>query len=143
MKGSYVLLLHLPIGMTLSFGRNRSAVFQRGHYAYVGSAMNGLEARVNRHLRKDKKRHWHIDYLLEHAEVTGVILAKSASRTECAIAMALAERFDSISGFGSSDCRCPSHLFFGTNKKRLRTEARRALKLMGLRTVTAIHNPLL
>ena len=32
--------------------------------------MGGLDARVARHLRAEKKLHWHIDYLLERASVT-------------------------------------------------------------------------
>lgn len=143
MIGSYVLLIYVPAGKTISFGRNRSAHFRRGHYAYVGSAMKGLEARVNRHLRKEKKRHWHIDYLLDEAEITGVVLAESAVRTECTIAQALQTQFESVPGFGSSDCRCPSHLFFCANKRNMRTMIMRVSKTLGIKTVTANPNPLL
>ena len=30
----------------------------------VQNAMNSLESRVKRHLSDNKKKHWHIDYLL-------------------------------------------------------------------------------
>lgn len=143
MTGSYILLIYLPVGKTIIFGRNRSAHFRRGYYAYVGSAMNGLEARVNRHLRKEKKRHWHIDYLLERAQIINVILCQSEKRMECAIAQTLQEQLDSIPGFGSSDCHCPSHLFFGANRRRVKAAVMRTLRTLGIKVVTAIPSPLL
>ena len=133
MNGSYILLIRLAEGKTIHFGRHRQTYFRRGYYAYVGSAMRGLEARVNRHLSKGKKLHWHIDYLMDKASLTGVILAESDCRTECAIAQALHSHFDSIPGFGSSDCHCPSHLFFSTNKKELEQRAMGVLKSLGLK----------
>jgi Uri superfamily endonuclease len=43
-------------------------VFSPGRYIYVGSALNGIEPRVSRHLRTNGGHlgsiHWHIDYLL-------------------------------------------------------------------------------
>jgi Uri superfamily endonuclease len=111
-KGSYILIIKLPEPQTLKIGRRRLIPFSRGGYAYVGSAMGGLEARLNRHLRENKKPHWHIDYLLQKASVSSIILCETNERLECAIARALNTQFNSIPGFGNSECRCPSHLFF-------------------------------
>ncbi|AIC15166.1 GIY-YIG nuclease family protein [Nitrososphaera viennensis] len=65
MKGVYVLLMHIgrpAIARTGSLGRLH---FEKGVYAYVGSALNGLEPRISRHLSKRKENmHWHIDYLI-------------------------------------------------------------------------------
>jgi len=38
-----------------------------GYYIYIGSAFGpgGVRARMLRHLRADKPKHWHIDYLRE------------------------------------------------------------------------------
>jgi Uri superfamily endonuclease len=94
--------------------------FPSGYYAYVGSAMGGFEARIGRYLRAERKRHWHIDYPLEWATVTGVILCESGDRLECAIAEALRRELESIPGFGSSDCGCPGHLFYARDEARLR-----------------------
>jgi len=94
--------------------------FPGGYYAYVGSAMGGLEARVKRHLRGDKKRHWHIDYLLEKASVIGVGICGVDGRTECSLAGALGSKCNSIPNFGSSDCGCRSHLFFAATKREMR-----------------------
>lgn len=111
-SGSYVLLLHLAEDKLIPVGRQGVLDFSAGYYAYVGSAMNGLYQRINRHLRREKKRHWHIDYLLEEAPVVGIIACEDEKRVECKIAGLLAKEFDTIKSFGSSDCNCPGHLFY-------------------------------
>ena len=40
--------------------------FKEGDYIYIGSAKGCLETRLQRHLRKEKRIFWHIDYLLEN-----------------------------------------------------------------------------
>ncbi|MFC2048178.1 DUF123 domain-containing protein [Chloroflexota bacterium] len=115
-KGSYVLLIKLPEEQTITVGRLKVLHFLRGYYAYVGSALGGFKVRLNRHLKQDKKPHWHIDYLLQQASITSIILCQTQQRIECAIAQALGHQFDSIPGFGSGDCRCHSHLFFAAEE---------------------------
>lgn len=97
--------------------------FDKGFYAYVGSAMGGLRGRINRHLRRKKCVRWHIDYLLEKGRVQEVIYAPTDERLECRFAERLECVFRSTPGFGSSDCRCPSHLFFCEDLGALREEA--------------------
>ena len=118
MKGSYVLLIQLTKEQTITTGSLKATYFSRGYYAYVGSAMGGFKSRLNRHLKSDKKPHWHIDYLLEKATISEIVLCETKDRTECAITQALSCQFDSIPGFGSSDCKCRSHLFFATDKMK-------------------------
>jgi len=111
-RGCYVLLIELPADETVTAGRLGPIHFRRGCYAYVGSALGGLRARLDRHLRPEKKLHWHIDYLLEKARIDETVACETSARVECAIARGLVERFESVPGFGSSDCRCRSHLFY-------------------------------
>ena len=111
-KGIYVLHIHLPEEQEITLGRRQNVRFLSGYYAYIGSALNGLNSRLNRHLSKDKKFHWHIDYLLEKAFIRQIITSETEDRIECALAQALLRRFDFVSGFGASDCRCSSHLIF-------------------------------
>jgi len=113
-KGSYVLLIKLPEEKTIVVRRLGSVLFPCGNYAYIGSALGGLKQRLGHHLRTEKKLHWHIDYLLEKAHIEEIITCEAEERTECTIARALGERFESVPGFGASDCRCRSHLFFDT-----------------------------
>ncbi len=93
--------------------------FKKGYYVYIGSAMNSLVARINRHLSDDKKMHWHIDYLLEseHSEIRDVIFNVSDEKIECDLASAIAENGDGIPKFGCSDCSCSSHLIYFKGKR--------------------------
>ena len=112
MKGSYILVIELTEDREISAGKLGIINFSNGYYAYVGSALGGLQSRINRHLRQNKKIHWHIDYLLKEAYIRQIITCRTDKRIECKIAQILGSRFNSIYGFGSSDCRCRSHLFF-------------------------------
>ena len=112
MKGTYVLILELLKSSKIEIGARGSIEFEKGYYAYIGSALNNLEARVSRHLRKNKKVFWHIDYLLENATVCDVFFNVSDEKEECELANIFAVKFNSVKHFGSSDCRCDSHLFF-------------------------------
>ena len=89
----------------------RTIQFNSGYYTYVGSAMGGYKSRLTRYLKENKKQHWHIDYLVKKASINNLILCESEERLECIIAQALNHKFESITGFGSSDCKCKSHLF--------------------------------
>jgi len=131
-KGSYVLLIRLPEAQIISPGSLPEINFRCGYYAYVGSALGGLESRLNRHLHQNKKRHWHIDYLLPKASITEVVIGETENRVECAVARALSSQFGAIPDFGSSDCHCPSHLFFAPNHKQLKSAVLSALEYLAI-----------
>lgn len=96
----------------MSVGARGKIFFPSGFYIYTGRAKKGLQARVNRHLRRRKKKRWHIDYLLEKARIVRVFYYLNRS-DECII-NASTKRFlkdsDFVKKFGSSDCCCPGHL---------------------------------
>ena len=117
MKGSYLLLLELENDKTIPIGKLGEIAFNKGFYVYVGSALGGLEQRIKRHLRENKKIHWHIDYLLQYAKITDVFYKENNIREECHIAKKLDKKLLSTPGFGCSDCICKSHLFYGTNEE--------------------------
>jgi len=111
------LVIKVDRRVRLRVGSLGDIAFPPGVYVYTGSATRGLLARVGRHLRKQKRKHWHIDYLLasRHARVVGVILVTDARISECEInrwVLSLAE--STVSAFGSSDCQkgCGSHLAY-------------------------------
>jgi len=85
--------------------------------------MGGLRGRINRHLSRVKRVRWHIDYLLEKGRVKGVLYAPTGERLECHLAQRLERVFRSYPGFGSSDCRCSSHLFFSEDLQALQEKA--------------------
>jgi Uri superfamily endonuclease len=135
MRGIYALLLHIPYDLAVSVGELGTLNFKAGYYAYVGSALGGLEARVGRHLREGKKLHWHIDYLLTRARGVDVVLARTRAKKECAVAKELAKHFSSVRGFGSSDCGCDSHLFHSQDFHELLRQVLLSFRACGLRPI--------
>lgn len=133
MKGSYTLLIEMPGDSEIEVGRLGKIKFSKGYYAYVGSALNSIESRVRRHLSRDKKKFWHIDYLLEKAEIRKIIYAQSKSRNECNIARELSKNLSSTAKFGSSDCSCRSHLFYSKKNKEIEVRIMEAYKENRLR----------
>lgn len=112
-KGTYVLFMTLPEDMRLSIGSRGMVFLRAGEYCYVGSAMNGLEQRIRRHLAHEKKIRWHIDNLtMVASDMEAYGSEYPGSVAECAIAeVAVSMGFvPSVKGFGSSDCGCLSHL---------------------------------
>jgi Uri superfamily endonuclease len=112
--GAYIILFRLPRLIRVSIGRLGIFDFPGGRYAYVGSAMNGLKARTERHLRGQGRKRWHIDYLMDRAEGKEALLFPGARELECSLAAELRDDpgvSEPINHFGSSDCRCRSHLF--------------------------------
>lgn len=113
--GTYALLLQSNLTDEIGVGRWRSLRIELGYYLYVGSAFGpgGVRARVTRHFRRQKRNHWHIDYLREAIEPVCAWFSYEPLRLEHRWARALAQRRDitCIKGFGCSDCGCASHLF--------------------------------
>lgn len=112
-KGIYVLIISVSSNIRVSVGALGKVGFKRGLYAYVGSAQNNIEKRVKRHLRKDKRRFWHIDHLLSNGSVavTKVFYREAKKSEECQISRGLNEKGLPVANFGCSDCTCVSHLF--------------------------------
>ena len=105
----------------MNLGKLGKALFEPGLYLYVGRAKNGLSGRIRRHMRMRKKLFWHIDYLLQKAEIEEVWI-KIDFYDECRVAREVGSQLEKstypLKNFGSSDCRCHSHLFFIPDKKK-------------------------
>jgi Uri superfamily endonuclease len=115
--GTYALLLHLARKKRVRVGRLGTFTFERGDYVYVGSAFGpgGLRSRLERHLRQRKRKHWHIDVLLAHAQVRGIIYATAREPLEHRWSQAASQMPGAtvpVKGFGAGDCheRCAAHL---------------------------------
>lgn len=112
-KGSYIILGELKKDIHLKIGKLGNIFFKKGFYLYVGSAMNSLISRIKRHLRKNKKLRWHIDYIIPYFKNVKVLIINSKEKIECIISSEIEKICDGyIKGFGSSDCKCKSHLYF-------------------------------
>ena len=113
--GIYQLLIHLRQPRRLRVGALGEFELAAGWWVYTGSARRGLSHRLARHRAPTKVLRWHIDYLTTVAPVLAVrtwpigVIAECAAHRELAAQAGVSQP---IPGFGSSDCRCPSHLCY-------------------------------
>ncbi len=110
MKGSYFLVIRLE-GDKRVRTKGREFHLKKGHYVYVGSAMNSLEKRVARHFSRKKKLHWHIDYLLKEAELLRAYLIPSEERLEERLSLEISRFGEPVEGFGAGDVKVSTNLY--------------------------------
>lgn len=121
-SGVYIAVFRVDRQLRMRVGHLDDCTFKRGVYLYVGSAQRNLRARLARHARRDKSLRWHIDFLSAEATMLGAAVFPGPKSRECELADWLRGRFVvAMPGFGSSDCRCPGHLFYA--RSRMRAEA--------------------
>ncbi len=152
---TYTLFVFNSKKRNIKIGRLGRTNFVKGYYIYLGSAKNNLWARIKRHLTDNKKRFWHIDYLLLSSGVQIREIWISSKEQECLMARQFFEKgLPYIHKFGSSDCLCKSHLFyidktFSDNNNHNRAKKflshqliyiRNLLKRNGFRNVYKISN---
>ena len=114
-SGIYQLLIELPRSCVIEVGNLGEIEFSQGLYIYTGSAKANLRERISRHFREEKRFHWHIDYLLREGEIIAYNLQKYGLGLECKTNLNTRNPRPTakfIPGFGSSDCKCVSHLVF-------------------------------
>ncbi len=116
--GTYLLHFEIHEPIRLEVGKLGEHGLHPGHYVYVGSAFGpgGLDARLRRHLRHEKRTYWHIDYLTTKVPVSGVT-AVAWARLESRWAERLCHHPKAsvpIRRFGAGDAKsgeCKTHLF--------------------------------
>jgi Uri superfamily endonuclease len=121
-KGVYMLILGLSVRKNILTGKLGLFSFPKGFYIYIGSAsgLGGIRGRLKHHFNISVKPHWHIDYLRKEADLVNVFYINSPKELEHALAAKLQTIFNiPILKFGSSDCKCNSHLFFSTENPSL------------------------
>ena len=121
-RGVYTLILFVSKEATVPVGRLGTQTFPMGCYSYTGSALGkgaSLKNRVTRHQRKEKRKFWHIDYLLadENVSVEAVVAAETSKKLECTTNQHIKTLLGAevkVRGFGASDCQknCESHLLY-------------------------------
>ena len=118
--GTYVLVLKNRLNQAVKIGQWATLDLSPGYYLYIGSAFGpgGVFSRVARHCRKDKRTHWHIDFLREKTTLSAVWVDHSPFRLEHDWAKGVAKMkgLTPVRGFGCSDCQCDAHLFFSAVK---------------------------
>ena len=114
-SGAYQIIFSLKSTKRIKIGRMGEFIFPKGFYIYTGSAMKNLRQRIERHKRKSKNKHWHIDFLLPFSKISEIKLFPSNKREECKInseTLKINGAEIVVQGFGSSDCHCPAHLIY-------------------------------
>jgi len=131
LPGTYILCLKLKCTTQIQIGKLGAFEFKKGFYFYVGSAFGpgGIRARCAHHIKISAKPRWHIDYLRKHCILEDIIYSDDQRHLEhqwASMTSSIESIETPVTGFGSSDCQCPSHLFFSqtatlhnllTNKK--------------------------
>jgi len=123
LKGVYTLVILVKSTFPLRIGGLGERLIKKGIYTYTGSALGrgstDLAGRISRHLRMNKRRKWHIDYLLcsGKASIEAALILVTGKRMECNVNQHLIKSLNPtipIPNFGSSDCHrgCRSHLLY-------------------------------
>ena len=119
LTGSYCLVLRIKKDIKIKIGKLGKILFKKGIYIYIGSGMNNLIKRIERHLGKNKKSkkrlHWHIDYLLQNkdTEIIDVFIKESTKKEEEIIANFVKKHsLGFIKNFGATDSKLKSHLYY-------------------------------
>jgi len=112
---TYVLLIYFNECCQIMVGRLDYVNIDEGYYVYVGSAKKSISTRLIRHLKRKKKKFWHIDYILSDPYPSSIVdIWTNQDPCECVISEELSHSNYCKSvrkGFGSSDCQCTTHFF--------------------------------
>jgi sugar fermentation stimulation protein A len=138
--GTYILTIALQREAYIRVGSLGVLRFASGFYCYVGSALGGLYARLARHLHREKRLHWHIDYLLQNGQVEEIWYHLGPDRHECTWAHALSKVpgiVPYMARFGASDCACRTHLFYSQSPPNVRAFQTRFADDTQIRTISA------
>ncbi len=130
-SGTYALIMRVPKLKKIKIGALGEYHIKPGSYTYIGSAFGpgGLRGRLRHHVLKkaSAKSHWHIDYLRSIASIAEIWWTNDAIKREHDWALIFREQMNMetpITGFGSSDCTCISHLFYSHNNPNIRRFSR-------------------
>lgn len=122
--GTYTLILYAKEPFIVEIGKLGELQGKPGYYLYCGSAFGtgGLTARLNHHCHIAKRPHWHIDYLRKKIALSHIWYSHDPIKREHDWAQLLGgystASFPQLD-FGSSDCKCPSHLIYFPQKPTL------------------------
>ncbi|MGD8939462.1 MAG: GIY-YIG nuclease family protein [Gammaproteobacteria bacterium] len=123
-KGTYALILQSNSTRKIQIGRLGKLALNSGYYLYVGSAFGpgGLKSRLDHHLKRAIKPHWHIDYLRRYTKVIEIWYTTDAVRREddWVTNMTKIPHVNiAYPGFGASDSNSVSHLFWSARNPEL------------------------
>jgi sugar fermentation stimulation protein A len=114
--GAYAVIYYLKEGNKIAVPRFGEYFLRKGWYVYSGSAKKNMIHRVSRHIRKEKKLKWHIDYFSVLDNVIPKEIFLFEHRNECEINRLFKEAGGGIiiDNFGATDCKnkCGTHFLY-------------------------------
>ena len=133
LPGTYVMLFYLSQPLQCRVGRLGQVKLAAGYYLYVGSAFGpgGVRARTDHHKQISRRPHWHLDYLRPQMQLLEIWASYDTQPREHLWAETLAAMRGArtpVTGFGSTDCSCSSHLIRLSYKPSLAGFRRRIRK---------------
>lgn len=133
--GTYALIFYNHGSHQVQVGKLGCMLLIPGFYIYIGSAFGpgGLRSRLSRHTGLSTPDHWHIDYLKQVTHLVEIWITTDRERLEHTCAEAFQGLPGSnlpLLGFGSSDCRCRSHLVYLPYQPKIE-DFRASLERMG------------
>jgi len=118
LPGIYAFVFEILERRRISVGSLLYIDFDKGIYVYIGSARGpgGLKKRIARHVSKQKRIRWHIDYLTtdRYVEPRAAVYAITRNDLEEELARRLMSSklvIPTVKGFGCSDKKSFTHLF--------------------------------
>ncbi|MCD6502712.1 MAG: DUF123 domain-containing protein [Thermoplasmata archaeon] len=117
-RGTYILILRVTKSRRVNVGSLGYVTLTPGYYFYVGSGKRGVNHRIRRHFARKKKPHWHIDYVTTASDVYPIGYLYVPLFVEEDLARCLSRNLSFLKGFGCSDSRAPSHMFYSDDLKR-------------------------
>ncbi len=118
-QGIYILEIFAEKSFKVNSQKFHSKIFNDGYYYYVGSAQKNLKSRIDRHLKREKKLHWHIDYIttIRTNKISNIYYFFNRGKNfECSLVQDLLKNtslYTPVNDFGNSDCSiCDSHLLY-------------------------------
>ena len=124
--GTYALIYHCPASFRTVVGKRGPIEVAKGYWIYVGSAFGpgGLKARLRHHLKPAQRPHWHLDYIkadLNPLEIWATADDEKREHAWARIVSGLRGSTCPLTGFGATDCTCPSHLIYRARRPGLAT----------------------
>jgi len=107
MKGVYLLFIEIKQQKNIDIGALGQIDFEPGTYVYVGSAMNSVEKRLERHFSETENLHWHIDYLTAEADPFDYFILPESSEYEQWLASKLGKFCEPVFDFEARILRNP------------------------------------
>lgn len=116
-SGTYIIVFKVNDYINLIINK-KEFIINKGYIIYIGSAGNGLNNRLKRHLIKYKKLKWHIDYITINKQVEPSLIFYKEGQYGINIEDKLSNlfylKFKKLDNLGATDSKMP-HMYYSNN----------------------------